>query len=498
MGVVQTARAVHGNMSDPTNAFPLKLLGCLVKGPLGCLAFLFGAIVVFVVFLPPACGNILEEEMGTWFGQRHEGTLTIEKAWFGSVYGQQKIDGITLRDPRDSKVLEGVFTAPSLDGLFFRSGSDNSWGPVTLHLPRVDLIEYADGTTNLELALARREDAVASQFQVDLGGGSDSVAVGPFSYDSTAFTIGLRVTIERLSWRAATQEVLVLRDIECDGQLRSLDGSLRLEMSGRGVFDGGKPDGLVFDLGIDSFDRWVDSEAFQPWSLNIELQDAPVLMVEAMIGRAGQLAEALGEVVQSCDVLLVADSPQACSVDSLELTSPGRARISAVGDWNIAAGELTAGKNDAIFIGFPVDSWWTREVVGTLLPLMDDVQLSSSKGLADIKLQEYRIPLSGDPWEMDGNCTVLAGNVAYRLPSAVAGELLLEERGQSGTPLEVELADGVANYASFDVPTAKGKLQVRGSLDLKRRVYDLLIRTPHGSEYRVEGPRDDPRVAEKD
>ena len=55
----------------------MKLLGCLIKGPLGCLAFLVGAGVVFVVFLPPACGNVVSQELETWFAERHEVTLAV-------------------------------------------------------------------------------------------------------------------------------------------------------------------------------------------------------------------------------------------------------------------------------------------------------------------------------------------------------------------------------------------------------------------------------------
>jgi len=473
----------------------MKLLGCLIKGPLGCLAFLVGAGVVLVVFLPPTCGNVVSQELETWFAERHAGTLTIEKAWLGSLYGQQKIKSVSLRAPDDDEVFNARITAPSLDGFLFQQS--DSWGPVEIQIPSVTLVQYADGTSNLGRALAYREGVAVSGPQLSITTGSDSVTIGPFTYGSNVRTIDLRITIDRLSWTAFTAEELLLRDLECDGQIQVRDDGLRLELTGRGVFAGGAPDGLVFDLDIDSVQRWDEPGVFLPWNLNLELDNAPVLALEALAGREGQLGTALGEVIERCSMLLAGHSSDLCRVESFELISPG-ASISLVGDWRRVDRVLTADDSDSILIGFPVDSWWTREVVGTLLPLMDDLVLESSNGRADLVLEEFAIPMTGSLWMTSALCTVRANTAYYSLPPAIADELLIERQGSRPAPFVIDLAGGLADFASFVVSTEKGELEVRGELDLRTRVYDLRVKTADGKEYNIEGTREDPRLVGSD
>jgi len=469
----------------------MKLLGCLVKGPLGCFAFLIGALVVFVIFLPPTCGNIVSQEMETWFAEHHEGSLTVEKAWLGSFYGEQKIEGVSLRAPDGSEIFHAAVVAPSLEGFISDQGS--SWGPIEIRAPAVNLVEYADGTSNLERALARRDGADASPTELPVNTRGDSVSVGPFAYDSNVAEIDLSIFIGRVSWTALDGSVLVVNDLECHGRFRAEDGGMGLELSGRGAFAEGVPDGLVFDLDFATVERWAEPGVFLPWNLSVELEQAPVLALEVLASREGQFGRALGAVVERCSLLLIGRAPGLCRIESFELVAPG-ARVSLAGDWRREERLLTAAGNDWIRIGFPTDSWWTREVVGTLLPLMDEVQLVSASERANLVLEEFAIPMNGSLWGLSAHCTVEAEAAVYLLPEAIANELLRERQGQRQAPFVVDLAGGVAAFASFPVSTEKGELDVRGELDLRTREYDLHVRTQDGKEYRVEGNRDEPRL----
>lgn len=475
----------------PTKSGPLRLLGCLVKGPLGCFAFLMGALVVFVIFLPPTCGNIVSQEMETWFAEHHQGTLTVEKAWLGSLYGEQKIKGVSLRAPDGSEIFRAVVVAPSLEA--FISDQGNSWGPIRIEVPVLNLIEYADRTSNLERALARRAGADAIPTELPVNTRGDSVSVGPFAYDSNVGEVALSILIGRVSWTTHDGSVLEVNHLECHGRFRATDGRMELELTGRGVFTEGVPDGLVFDLDFASVERWAEPGVFLPWNLNVELEQAPVLALEVLAKREGQLGQALGAVIERCSLLLVGSSPDLCRVESFELTAPG-AVVSLAGDWHRQERLLTAQGDDWIRIGFPVDSWWTREVVGTLLPLMDDVRLVSASQRANLVLEEFAIPLDGSLWGMSAHCTVEAESAVYLLPETIASELLRERKGERAAPFEVDLDGGLAAFATFPVSTEKGELEVRGELNLRTREYDLQVKTKDGKEYRVQGERASPRI----
>src|SRR5688572_3200443 len=103
-------------MSEPPRRIP-RTLSCLVKGPLGCLTFLLGATVVFVLFFPPAGGRLVRGWAEEWFAEHHAGSLELGDAWVGSVYGPQRIEGLVLRDPYGEEVLRGELHAPPLDTL---------------------------------------------------------------------------------------------------------------------------------------------------------------------------------------------------------------------------------------------------------------------------------------------------------------------------------------------------------------------------------------------
>lgn len=475
-------------MTEPhrKTAAPLRLLGCLIKGPLGCLAFLIGATVVFVIFLPPACGNLVSQELEDQFARRYEGTLEVKEAWIGSLYGPQRIESIVLREPGGDEVLHANVTAPSLEGLLLER--DRSWGPVEIHVPSVKLIEYADGTSNLERALAHRPGEVPG-VDISFDRRSEKVSIGQLSY-SRVRTMSAHATIDRLSWTSASGEELQLHAVECVAELALQREGLHMELNGRGTLRDDRPEGLRFQLSVDSLDRWSEPGATVPWTFALQLRDAPVLLLELLTARA--LRNPLGETVDRLDLSLSSSSTARCRVEALELRT-GVAAVSGQARWDGTGETLTADDDDTIRIDFPTDSWWTSAVVQPLLPLMDDVELTSSNGRANLLLEEFSIPVSGSLLDMTAHCEIEADWVAYHLPPAV-GDLLFERSAKRSAPMVLDLDGGFAHFASFPVTTEKGDLLVRGKLDLKTGTYELYVTAPDGREYAVTGPREDPEV----
>ena len=141
----------EGRETQSTGRTAWRLLGCLIKTPVGCLSFLVGALVVFVIFVPPALGSLVSQQLEKWFDENYAGTLEVKEAWLLSFYGPQKIETIALRDPQQNEILHAQLTAPSLNPTL----DDERWGPVQLHVSRLNLSRDAEGVTNLERAFER-------------------------------------------------------------------------------------------------------------------------------------------------------------------------------------------------------------------------------------------------------------------------------------------------------------------------------------------------------
>ena len=84
-----------------------KLVGCLIKGPLGCGAFLFGASIVSIFLLPNACGRLASEELEESFAKAFAGRLEVGEASLLSAFERQKINDLKLLDPSGDQVLHG-------------------------------------------------------------------------------------------------------------------------------------------------------------------------------------------------------------------------------------------------------------------------------------------------------------------------------------------------------------------------------------------------------
>ena len=57
-----------------------RFFSCLIKGPLGCLAFAVGAAAIAILLLPPALGRWIDRRVERWFEERHGGSLELDSA----------------------------------------------------------------------------------------------------------------------------------------------------------------------------------------------------------------------------------------------------------------------------------------------------------------------------------------------------------------------------------------------------------------------------------
>lgn len=130
-----------------------RLLGLLVRGPLGCLSFLLGAGVVLLAVTPLIVSRlgpgVVEEDFEATF----EGSLDVERFDLG-WFERQALGAVTLEDPDGGDVARGTLSFPSLVDL--ARGGGTEFGRVRLAADFVALERDAEGRWNLARALAPR------------------------------------------------------------------------------------------------------------------------------------------------------------------------------------------------------------------------------------------------------------------------------------------------------------------------------------------------------
>ena len=297
-----------------------RLVGCLIKAPLGCLAFFIGAAVVLVLFLPPALGGLVSDGLEEWFARRYRGTLEVKEAWLGSLYGPQKVESITLRDPERNEILHATLRAPSLGPVFWEGAED--WGPIEIHVDNVRLVRDADGVSNLALALTRQpltEGDEDSAHELDI----------PRELQMGLRTVAFVVEIDRFSWADTAGHEVRLTDVVCDGLLNLRAPSMQMDVEGVATLTDGVVDAVAFELTLPELLRWSEPAATPPWSFELSAGPVPVAAAEILVGVFDRLDRALGPTV-------------ACSSDS---------RIAVMGTYKPGAGAVAASKTGTSWPG---------------------------------------------------------------------------------------------------------------------------------------------------
>jgi len=425
---------------------------CLIKGPLGCLAYLFGASFVLVLFVPAVAGRLIERGLERDFAARHAGSLEIGEAWLGSLYNPQRIEGLLLRDPSDEEVLRGSLRAPALAEAF----GGERYGPIELDLQSLKLIEHADGTTNLERALARSGDGL--------------------DWLRTTFDLPeeceLVVRIERLRWTDARGREEQLADLVWRGTLvkRALRMGLQLE--------GGMDPGLAepFTLALE-----LEHEFTRPEAGRLVLTGArvPLGLVRHLVGRTVPLA-ALEE--PTLDSLEWKREGQRASLR----VGAGALALECVG--TVADGTLHGEPGVPSRLVFDPASAPGEVLLAHLVPcLVPEVLPGEVRVLLEV--EGLVLPLVGG-WE------ALSGRLSFTLPGGSFGldPAAAARFGVSPAlatdPLRVELAltDGRLVLDGLALPLREGRLEYAGTVELATGMAELSftrevggVREPLGS-----------------
>ncbi|MSR62225.1 MAG: hypothetical protein EXS08_07260 [Planctomycetes bacterium] len=433
-----------------TEASPRRLprvLSCLVKGPLGCLAFVLGAAVVTLLLLPPVGGRFLDRLLEEEFAAEHQGSLELGDAWFGSFYGPQTIDSLILRDPDGEDVLRASLRAPSLVTLVGRQHS--RYGPVVIRVPLLRLRAEGDGQTNVTRALA----AIPHELDTLVSDDSGLRLTHPFE-------IELQVEVARVRYTDARGEDGVLDALRFDGTLLLGPQETRLVLVG-GTSAAGE--GLHARL---EFSR-PEFGTPQPWTYTCAAEGLPGALAGILCSELAPLAAAAGRRVDELSVEQQGAQRKIHAVDE-------GARLELVGERD--DGALVSDGLSARLV-LPCADARASALLLRLLPLVSAVECLDPRAAHAFELHAGRWPATGDWHELAGELSLsLASAHAPLLPALRAWLGGDEPLTLSGLQQNAHLADGTLEYALFRVSWPRGWVEFDGTRELESGAGEFELR----------------------
>lgn len=424
-----------------------RFVSCVIKGPLGCLAFLIGAGVVLVLLLPPAGGRLADKLLEEWFAEHHLGSLELADAWVGSFYGPQRIDSVILRDPEDEEVLRASLRAPALTDFHDLPGGAR-YGPIVIRVASLRIVQAKDGSTNLSRALRprAREDAERGRRGLEA---------------DQPLALGLEVWIERLRFTDALGREGVLDSCVLRGTLHWGPYETRLELEG-GPDPGA--DGAP-KAELEFVQR--ESEPYGTWKRKLDLERLPSVLAGMLVPEAAPLVVLAG---QSLDELEWSrDEGRA----SLQLKDEG-ARFELEG---VLDGRLVASEEGAK-LELPCAGARGGEVLSWLLPVLGPPACASSEADHALRLANARWPLDGDWSKLAGELMLEAASA--RAPLAPGVQALLTGQPPLQAVLEGSrrlggVRGGVLAYDGLRQPLDAGWLALDGTLELASGALDVRL-----------------------
>jgi|RhiMethySRZTD1v2_1073278.scaffolds.fasta_scaffold239884_1 hypothetical protein len=442
-----------------------RVLSCLVKGPLGCLAFLVGASVVLVLFLPFAAGRLTDRLVEEWFAEHYHGALELSDAWVGSLYGPQEVGGLILRDPNGDEVLRASLRAPAIRLAF----SQHAYGPVEIHVNVLRLVQAPDGTSGLVRAL-RERDELAERRESRRGLETD-----------VPMHVSLQVALDRLRWTGARGEEGALDNLRFEGQIEWTPERVRVVLHGGS--DPLVPEPLTVHVELVR----PESGPSQPWTVAWSCDHVPSVLAAILCGSAA--------------------SPQSLAgpyVDGVRWTSTGELVELALEDEgaSLALQGQRSGSSlysnlpgQAVDVVLPVNEPWLAKVLLPLLPGVGALE-PEPDGSAALRLDPYRIDLAGPVPVVTGELAFDVGFRSYALAPAIVAQL----REPFAVPQpgvvrqHVTLREHAATFSDLSLPCEGGTLELEGALDLASGAYDVGVSAmgPGGEleALRLSGPRD--------
>ncbi len=432
--------------ADPPRVVP-RFFSCLIKGPLGCLFFALGAVVVIVLLLPPALGRVLDRTLERWFEERHAGSLELSDAWLGSLYGPQRIERVILRDPNGDEVLRGELHAPSLAELFDRS---HRFGPIVLRVELLHLVEDEDGRTNLERALEELPRALQPP---ERGGLSTDV---PFEFE-------LEIVVARLRSSSAEGKEAQLEDLSFHGLLEWGPAATHLAL------EGGTDPALVHALRARVELERVEFGPRRPlgaWKSALVLEGAPSALAHTLCAPARPLALLAGE---RTDRLSWSRDGQEVAL----LLEDEGARFELLGEEQ--GGIVSGPKGSVLTLRLPCANVPGRALLAALLPLVSAFECADPSASHELRLTDYR-------WPLDGDWSALSGELELGLAPSQANFASWPRELATGaffeslsSPLRIGVHAGILEYSQFEIPFEEGWLRIDGTLELANGLGDFLV-----------------------
>jgi hypothetical protein len=433
----------------PTGA---RAFSCVVKGPLGCLAFALGALIVLTLFFPPVGGRILDRWVEAGFTEHFEGRLELGDAWVGSFYGDQHIERVVLRDPRGDEVFSGRLTAPSFEGVLDGNGP---YGPVHLTIDLLRLVLEPDGSTNLDHALALRPDHV--------------VIRGRGLPTDRSLVVDLIVEVERARLEVPDGTSETLTGLSCTGRIEWVRDEVRLTLEGGSSAE--QWAAFRFELDV-STSLGAPGHLSTSWTL----VDAPAAVAALGLRPLGQLAHLAGARVDQVEGRREDAAVEAHVVDDgRELTVRGRYRP----DPPALIGEASAEVLELTVDGAHLD------VLGAFLPLTSAVRGEGAR----LRLTGYEWALE-EAGDVSGSLELELATSGYELAPGIprppeAHDLVA---GAGHLDRELLLEHGQMLFEDVRLPLDGGQLVLRGRLGLGAPGGALEARLESGAESIELGP----------
>ncbi len=251
-------------------------------------------LVLGVALLPSIASRLAPGMIQSSAAGQVQGRLTVAGARF-SWSGPQEIGPIEIADPAGTPVGRlSVKVASSLLGLVGRN-----LGTAALS-GKLDLVREADGTTNLERALAPVGVKVAGPGPAAAPGTSPPAV--PVGYAAGLVLDGLEITYTELDAAGAPARQTALTGLKGAANVSTTaPGTAALNLSGN-VIDTGKSAGAIKING--TLDAFTDARGnLTPQSAkvsaDVEVAGVPGALLDALLGQRGLLAGALGGSVSA-------------------------------------------------------------------------------------------------------------------------------------------------------------------------------------------------------
>lgn len=368
--------------SNDPSAPPLKrrrsLIAFFFKSALGCTAFALGMLVMVVLLLPTIASGLIKNFATDAFADRFRGRIEIADAKF-AWFGEQKLDGVVVRDPEGEQIARASAVLPSLIGLM--GAGDGKIGKVRLDVD-ADLVQDDAGVTNLQRALEQRAPS-AEQPEVPTGDAQNPLDM------LARLDLDLEVKSKKLTWSdRETRRVGIpfeVRDLAATVKARPRT-PIVVHASGKVVSE--QPGALNIDATlagpIDTKKAWP----FGKVDAKVRIEGFSTAMIDGIANQHGNLVEVLGKRF----TLTATADGATTTAGNVEIALDGeRAGIAFSGRFE--DGVLRSGDKTGLVASFPAPRGFLKEYVDANLPSGTTLALDAGTKPWTVTAPSFAIPL---------------------------------------------------------------------------------------------------------